>query len=136
MQAIETDAPGALGRSLVERAHLHPEVPEARPNHHGEVDVRRDRDEDGHSRHEAAAFELPRRFELREDREHEEEREQLLDRLEAPQELAEDPACQVARGNLPEENRRREDDHERPADPESQRKADDLRGGLEQGAQV
>ena len=41
-----------------------------RPNHHREVHIRRDRDEDGRARHEPAASELPRRFELDEDREH------------------------------------------------------------------
>src|SRR4030095_5189002 len=67
-----------------------------------------------------------------EEDEHEEERKDVLDGFEAAQQLTEDPAGEVARGDVAEEERRGDHDGERTADPEGERKADDERRKIEQ----
>ena len=47
VQAIETDAPRVLGRSLVERAHLHLEVAQAQLTRRPDAGERRKHDFDG-----------------------------------------------------------------------------------------
>lgn len=56
----------------------------------------------------------------------------MLDGLEPPKKLAEDAARHVARGDLAEHDRGREDHHERPADPDRERETGHLGGEREQ----
>src|SRR4029450_9220869 len=57
------------------------------------------------------------------------QREQLLDDLEAPQDLAEDSSGEVAGSDLPEDDGSRERDQERAPDPEGEAESNHLRGG-------
>ena len=59
-----------------------------------------------------------------ENRQDEDQRKDVLDRLETAQDLAEDVSGQIARRDLAEEDGRRQHDHERAADPEGQRESD------------
>ena len=59
----------------------------------------------------------------------------MLDRFEPAEELSEDAAGEVTRGELAEEERGGHHDDERTANPQGERKPDDLRGGLEHVSQ-
>ena len=111
------------------------EVLHPRAQHHREIDVGRDGEEDRDGRGDRAPRQPAAPLEVDEDADHEREREDLLDDLEAPQDLAEDGSRAVARGDLAEDDRRREDDEQRPAHPEREREADQQRRQV-QGAGV
>ena len=101
MQPIEARSPGVLRLGRIERADLHPEVIQARPHHHCQIDVGCNRDEDRDAGHDRLTRETAGPLELQEDREDEQKRQDVLDRLEAPQDLSENVSRQITRSDPP-----------------------------------
>lgn len=131
MQTVETQPPGIVGKGRVEGSNFHPEVVQARAQHHRQVDIRRNGDKDRDGLDDTRSRELPLLLEPHEDRDHEEERQDVLDSFESPKDLAEDGARGVARSNLAKDDRSRQDDQESAADPQRKAEANDLGRDLE-----
>jgi 2-iminobutanoate/2-iminopropanoate deaminase len=135
VQAVEPHPPCVLGSRRVEGSDLHPKIVEARPDDHREIHVGRDGDEDRDGRSGRASAQAQPALQVDEHREDEDQREHLLDDLEAAEDLAEHGAGQVARRHGPEDRRRGEDDDQSSADPERKREANRVRREI-QGARV
>src|SRR6266508_3145799 len=118
MQTVEAQPPRIVGKDYVEGSNFHSEVAQARAQYHRQIDIRGNSDKDCDGLDDIRSRELPLLLEPHEDRDHEGQRQGVLDRFETPKDLAEDDARGVTGSDLAKDDRSREDDQESSAHPQ------------------
>src|SRR4030095_6936746 len=127
VQAVEPFPPGVVRGRRVEGPDFRPEVVHPRTENHRQIDVGGDRNEDRDRSYAGAAVQPEALLQLHEDADDQGQGQELLDDLEAPQDLAEDSSGEVAGSDLPEDDGSRERDQERAPDPEGEAEQNHLR---------